>query len=259
MNDVVPSLKVDLNADLGEAHDPAGQATEDALVDLVTSVNIACAGHAGDDDTMRRVLERAGANACVIGVHPSYTDRAGFGRTRPTIPMGDLKASLVEQMVRLSRHSESFGLRLVHVKPHGALYHDCASDEITAGIVLEAAREVIANPVMIGAAGSRAIAWWEQWGASTRAEAFVDRRYRLDGRLVGRGLPGALISSHEEAALQALEIVLRQRVFAEGKSIPLHARTLCLHADTPGVLPMARRVRSDLQAAGIRIRGHTPE
>ncbi len=262
MNDTSVPLAVDLNADLGEAHDPAGQATEDALVGLVTSVNIACGGHAGDDDTMRRVLELAAADSRAVGAHPSYPDRTGFGRVRPAISSPDLKASIAAQIMRLNRAAESVGLRLTHVKPHGALYHDCAKDEEVARVVLEAVHEAAGGTVrrlpLVGAAGSRALAWWRRWEAPTIAEAFVDRRYGPDGSLRGRGLPGALVASPEEAGRQALEIVLRRRVPAGGTFVPLHARTLCLHADTPGVLSIARRVRADLQAAGIAVRAYTP-
>jgi UPF0271 protein len=249
-----PGSIIDLNADLGEAADPAGRGVEDALIGLVSSVNIACGGHAGDDDTLRRVLDRAAALGCAVGAHPSYPDRAGFGRVRVAMSASDLTDSLAEQIGRLERLARTAGAAVTHVKPHGALYHDCGDSEAIARAVLDAARRVMDRPVLVGAAGSAAVAWWSRWGAATLGEGFVDRRYGADGRLRPRSEAGALIGLPAEAGRQAVEIAMRGRALAaDGSWVAVSARTLCVHADSPGAVEIARRVRMDLEAAGVRV------
>jgi UPF0271 protein len=249
-----PGLTIDLNADLGEAADPAGRGVEDALIGLVTSVNIACGGHAGDDDTMRRVMDRAAALGCAVGAHPSYPDRAGFGRVRVVMASAELTDSLGEQVGRLERLARAAGVTVRHVKPHGALYHDCSESEAVARAVLEAAMQVRERPVLVGAAGSAALAWWSRWGAATLGEGFVDRRYGVDGRLRPRSEAGALIGVPEEAGHQAVEIALRGRaVAADGSWVAVPARTLGVHADSPSAVGIVRQVRADLEAAGVRV------
>lgn len=250
---VEPTRTIDLNADLGEAADSAGRGVEDALIGLVSSVNIACGGHAGDDDTMRRVLDRAAAVGCAVGAHPSYPDRAGFGRVRVAMLAADLTDSLAEQIGRLDCLARAAGVVVGHVKPHGALYHDCSDFEAIARAVLDAARRVLECPVLVGAAGSAAVAWWSGWGAATLGEGFVDRRYGADGRLRARSEAGALIGLPEEAGRQAVEIALRGRAAADGSWVGVPARTLCVHADSPGAVEIARRVCLDLEAAGVRV------
>ncbi|MEA5615111.1 5-oxoprolinase subunit PxpA [Nodularia spumigena] len=244
---------IDLNADLGEAVDPAGRGVEDALIGLVSSVNVACGGHAGDDDTMRRVLDLAAGLGCAVGAHPSYPDRAGFGRVRVVMSASDLTDSLAEQIGRLERLAGAAGVVVTHVKPHGALYHDCGDSEAVARTVLDAANRVLERPVLVGAAGSAVLAWWSRWGGATLGEGFVDRRYGADGRLRLRSEAGALIGLPEEAGRQAVEIALRGRAAADGSWVGVPARTLCLHADSPGAVEIVRRVRADLEAAGVRV------
>jgi UPF0271 protein len=244
---------IDLNADLGEAADSAGRGVEDALIGLVSSVNVACGGHAGDDDTMRRVLDRAAVVGCAVGAHPSYPDRAGFGRVRVVMSASDLTDSLAEQIGRLDYLARAAGVVVGHVKPHGALYHDCSDSEVVARAVLDAAVRVLQRPVLVGAAGSAALGWWSRWGGATLGEGFVDRRYGVDGRLRPRSEVGALIGTPEDAGHQAVEIALRGRAAADGSWVAVPARTLCVHADSPGAVEIVRRVRLDLEAAGVRV------
>lgn len=249
-----PGFTIDLNADLGEAADPAGRGVEDALIGLVSSVNIACGGHAGDDDTMRRVMDRAAALGCAVGAHPSYPDRAGFGRKRMVMSASDLTDSLAEQIGRLERLARAAGVAVTHVKPHGALYHDCGDSEAIARAVLDAAVRVLQRPVLVGAAGSAVLAWWSRWGGATVGEGFVDRRYGVDGRLRPRSEVGALIGTPEEAGRQAVEIASRGRaVTADGSWVAVPARTLCVHADSLGAVEIVRRVLADLEVAGVRV------
>jgi UPF0271 protein len=248
------NTQIDLNADLGEAIDPGAQAVEAALMRIVTSVNIACGGHAGDEGTMLAAAQAALEAGCALGAHPSYPDRAGFGRRRVAMPSEVLAASLAEQISGLARVCAGLGASLAHVKPHGALYHAASEDESVARAIYEAV--VIASPgaPLVGAAGSRALAWWEGWGAKTVAEGFADRRYEADGRLRARTLEGALLTNPQEAAAQAVRLVMRGEVVAaDGTCVPMAVQTLCLHSDTPGSQEIARCVRLRLEKSGVSV------
>ncbi len=248
------SPQIDLNADLGEASDPHAQRIEDALIGLVSSVNIACGGHAGDDASMLRVLDLAAARGCSVGAHPSYPDRAGFGRVRVPMSPGDLASAIGEQVGRLAELARARGVPVAHVKPHGALYHDCSRSEPTARAVLDAATLIIGRPALVGPAGSQALAWWSQWGSVVVAEGFADRRYEPDGALRPRDRAGAILDAPAEAARQSVDIALRGQVLAsDGSWVRVPAQTLCVHADTPGAVALAQRIRRELEAAGIRI------
>tara|TARA_R110000782_G_scaffold20398_5_gene55109 strand:+ start:4183 stop:4980 length:798 start_codon:yes stop_codon:yes gene_type:complete len=246
---------IDLNADIGEAADEPGLAVEAALAGIVTSVNIACGGHAGDAESMRRAVEWALAHGCAIGAHPSYPDRAGFGRTPLDVSPEDLTALLIDQIGELARIAEASGTCLSHVKPHGALYHDASEAESVAEAVLAAARAVDPGVLLFGAAGSPAVGWWSGRGGDCVHEAFADRVYEPDGRLRSRDLPGALVGSARAAAAQARSIAAERHVVAaDGTRIGIAAGSICLHADTPGALAMAEAVANELRAAGIALR-----
>ncbi|MCC5822289.1 MAG: 5-oxoprolinase subunit PxpA [Phycisphaerales bacterium] len=246
---------IDLNADLGEAVDDGARAAERALMGLVTSVNIACGGHTGDASSMRASLITAGRHGCAAGAHPSYPDRANYGRVPVVMAPDELSASLREQIGALDAIARGCGVPLRHVKPHGALYHAAAEDETTARAVFEAAESVDPTLRLIGPAGSPALAWWAGWGAAVGAEGFADRVYEPDGRLRSRALAGAMIGSPQAAAAQALEIALRGRVVSsDGTTAPVPAETICLHGDSPGALSLARAVAGVLQSAGVGIR-----
>lgn len=250
-----PDPQVDLNADVGEAGDTEARRVEFALMQVVTSVNIACGGHAGDDETMHEAARSAIVCGCAIGAHPSYPDRPGFGRRRILMSPGELKASLAEQIGALARVCGRLNTRLVHVKPHGALYHDSSHDEQVARAVYESASLACPGAALVGAAGSRALAWWGGWGATTLAEGFADRRYEADGGLRSRTLIGALLTHPHEAAAQAVRLVTRDEVETYGGSVVrLVIQTLCLHADTPGAVNIAAAVRHSLEASGVRLR-----
>ncbi len=249
-----PRHTIDINADIGEGVTPAACAIEAALIEIVTSVNIACGGHAGDEDSMRHALTLAKARGCAIGAHPSYPDREHFGRRRVRTAPDALLASLANQIAALSRLAEQIGVRLSHVKPHGSLYHDVSNEQYIARAIFDAARSCDPHLRLVGMAGSRALNWWRAWGAPVAAEAFADRAYEPDGRLRSRSLPGALMSSPECAARQALSIANRNQIEStNGSIIAVHAQTLCIHADTPNAVEIAQRVRHTLTTAGIEV------
>lgn len=244
---------IDLNADVGEL--PELAPLEEELLGLVSSVNVACGGHAGDAASMERVVRAALARGVAVGAHPSYPDREGFGRRVIPMPPDALSVSVAEQVAALRDVAERCGARLSHVKPHGALYNAAAKDRALARAIATGVARVAPRVVLVGLAGSEMLAAFVEAGFAVAGEAFADRGYEPDGSLTPRGRPGALKTSAEEAAAQALSIARDRLVVAsDGSRVPVDARTLCLHSDTPGALDFARAVSSRLREAGIAIR-----
>ena len=244
---------IDLNADVGER--PELASVEEELLELVTSVNVACGGHAGDGASMERVVRAALALGVAIGAHPSYPDRAGFGRRAMSLPGGLLAGTVAEQVAALLEVAVRCGARLSHVKPHGALYNAAAKDPDLARAVAEGVARVAPGVVLVGLAGSEMLETFAGAGFRVAGEAFADRGYEPDGSLTPRGRPGALKETPEEAARQALSIALEGEVVAAGGArVPLHAQTICLHSDTPGAPAFARAIAERLREAGVGIR-----
>jgi UPF0271 protein len=231
-------VAIDLNADVGE-----GFPDDEALIPLVTSVNVACAAHAGDASTIATAIERALLAGAAIGAHPSYPDREGFGRRDLDMEADDLAASLVEQIQVVAAAARAAGAQLRHVKPHGALYNRAARDPAVARTVARAVRRVSPSLVLVGLAGSTSLHEAAAAGLPIAAEAFADRRYEPDGRLRDRRHPDAVIDDPKSAGEQAVALVRAGR-----------ATTLCVHGDRAGAADRARAVRAALSAAGIDVR-----
>ncbi len=247
---------IDLNADLGESPEALANGADFEMMRYITSANVACGGHAGDENTMRQTVNAAKELNVAVGAHPSYPDRQNFGRLELTIAPAELEKSVREQISSLLKIADQFGLRLVHVKPHGALYHATNKVRETALAVGRALQAIDPQLIMVGQAGALALEVWREMGLRTASEAFADRRYEPDGTLRKRTLPGALLETPERAAQQALDIVLRRRVIAsDGSELPLLANTICMHSDTPGAATIAREVNQRLRAAGVRVSG----
>ena len=234
----LPVWRIDLNADLGE-----GCGDDESILALVTSANIACGGHAGDERSMRDTIRAARRCGVSVGAHPSYPDREGFGR-RPMEMRGEsLAACVAEQIVLLAKIACEEGVALTHVKPHGALYNRSAVDDEVADVVADAVAAVDSTLALVGLAGSRSLDRARARGLRAVGELFADRRYRADGMLVPRNEPAAIIESPEEAAAQALDLARSGR----GESI-------CLHGDTQHALFHARRINEELRRAGFLLR-----
>ncbi|MHB1046473.1 MAG: LamB/YcsF family protein [Thermoanaerobaculia bacterium] len=244
---------IDLNADVGEL--PELASVEEELLEVVTSVNVACGGHAGDEASMERVVRAALARGVAIGAHPSYPDRAGFGRNAMNLSGGLLAGTVAEQVASLLEVAARCGARLSHVKPHGALYNAAAKDPGLARAFADGVARVAPGVVLVGLAGSVMLEAFAGAGFRVAGEAFADRGYEPEGSLTPRGRPGALKETPEEAARQALSIALDGEVVgAGGARVPLHAQTICLHSDTPGAPVFARAIAERLQAAGVVLR-----
>ena len=252
---------IDLNADLGEGvrtTDLDPHALDEALLDVVTSANVACGGHAGDDPTMSLVCIDARARGVSVGAQVSYVDRAGFGRVRLTVATEVLTGQLLDQIGALRAHARTAGTDVHYLKPHGALYHAAVEDPALAEAVVDAVvrdgeRTGAALPVLTlpgGALAARAAAR----GLRVVAEAFADRAYTTAGRLVPRDVPGAVVRDPDVVVDRVLGIVARGRVRThDGADLALAAESVCLHSDTDGALGLARAVAAALVAEGISL------
>lgn len=242
-------MKIDLNADLGE-----GSPHDEALLQLVSSANIACGFHAGDASTMRQSVRWALQYGVAIGAHPSFPDRENFGRSAMNLPANTVYAQILYQVGALAAIAKAEGGALHHVKPHGMLYNQAAREPALAEAIAHAVRAQDSNLVLVGLAGSELIRAGKAAGLATREEVFADRGYQADGSLVPRSQPGALLDSDEAALAQSLEMVLRQRVQAiTGEWVALRADTLCLHGDGPHALAYAQALRDRFAQEGIEV------
>lgn len=250
----LPTPTIDLNADVGELPAALDDGREEELLRQVTSANIACGGHAGDERTMAGVLALAGRLGVAAGAHPGYPDRASFGRRSAGMDPRAIEETVFEQVRLLAAAADRAGVEVRFVKPHGALYNDAAGDE---GIAAAVARGVARwrNPtVLVGLAGSRCLEVYRTHGFEAVGEAFADRAYEADGTLRPRALPGALHADPAAAAAQAVRIAVEGRVSAfGGRELALVARTICVHGDSPGAVAVARAVHAALLAAGVRL------
>lgn len=241
---------IDLNADLGE-----GGSQDAALIALASSANIACGGHAGDDETMQNAIEAALAAGVAIGAHPGYEDPEHFGRRALNLGAAEVTDLVSRQVERLAKLAAQAGAEIHHVKPHGALYNQADRDLDLAAAVAEGARRIVPGcRFYVPPAGALAAAGTAA-GLSVIAEGFVDRRYQENGALVPRGETNAVIGDIEAAVAQALKIACERRVLTVANTwLPLPAETLCVHGDGAEAVAMLRAVRQALEAAGFRIR-----
>jgi UPF0271 protein len=245
---------IDLNADLGEFAGRLADGSDAELMRYITSANVACGGHAGDALTMEQTMELARRHHVAAGAHPSYPDRAGFGRTSLQIPFRELQDCIAEQINGLLAIARRMQVPLVHVKPHGALYHSCNHDAGVAHSLARAVFSIDRRLMLVGQAGSPCLNIYREMGLRTAAEAFVDRAYEPDGSLRSRTLSGALLDSPDRAADQAVAIATRGRVTAtSGSELCISADTLCIHSDTPDSAVIARTVKEQLRQAGVTV------
>ena len=245
--------QLDFNCDLGE-----GCGNDAAIVPLVSSASIACGGHAGDAASMRDTVALCLRHDVAIGAHPSFEDRAHFGRRELAID-GDAISTLVKrQVAALASVCADLGTRLNHVKPHGALYNVAARDRAVADAIATAVRELDPSLILFGLSGSCLTDAGRAQGLQVAHEVFAERAYDADGRLAPRGSPGAVIEDLD-ASLAQVRLLLRDGVVTarDGSIVPLHADTLCLHGDRSDAVAFAAALRKALEREGIRI--HAPE
>ena len=241
-------MPMDLNADVGEGCDDA------ALLPYLTSANVACGLHAGDPAVMAKTVGLALERGVRVGAHPGYPDRENFGRIRMDLAPEAIEALVLYQIGALDAFVRSLGSSLAHVKPHGALYHAAGESREVAEAVVSGVRRAGGELTVVGQAGSRLLEAAQRAGLPRAREAFADRRYRPDGRLVSRTEPDALLTDPDEAARQAVSLARGGFVVARGgERIEVEADSICFHGDTPGAPEIARRVRQALEREGIAV------
>lgn len=232
---------IELNADIGEGCDDA------ILLPYLARVSIASGGHAGDAASMRTALRLAADHGVAVGAHPSYPDREAFGRRAMAASAEQIAQWVAQQTEALAEQAARLGLRLAHVKPHGALYNVAARDAEVAEAIARSVAGFDAGLLLLGLSGSRLIDAARSVGLVVLNEAFADRRYQGDGRLVSRETPGALVTDPEEAAQQAATLAQGEPVAAlDGGRVRVNADTICLHSDTPNASEIARAVHAAL-------------
>jgi len=246
--------RIDLNSDLGESFGPWPMGQDEMLMTSITSANIACGFHAGDPSVMRRTLDLAQKSGVAVGAHPGFPDLVGFGRREIHASPEEVEDFVLYQIAALAGLASARGLRLQHVKAHGALYNMAVRDRPLADAIARAVAAFDRSLVLFGLPNSELIHAGEAAGLPVAAEAFADRAYEPDGSLTSRRRPGSVIHDSAEVVARALAIVQRQEVVAtNGATISIKADTLCLHGDTPGSAVLARQIRAALEEAGIRV------
>jgi UPF0271 protein len=247
-------MRIDLNSDVGESYGAWSMGQDDALIPLVTSVNIACGAHAGDPLIMQRTVALARDAGATIGAHPGYPDRDGFGRRELGLAGEELEASILYQLGALAAFVRDANAELRHVKPHGALYHRAAQDPSVAQAVARAVRRFDPSLRLVGLCGSPLLDAGREEGLAVAAEAFADRAYEPDATLRSRSYDDAVVPDPESAAEQAVSIVVLGKVLTvDGTSVPLRADTLCIHGDTPNAWEYVMAVRAALEASGVTV------
>jgi UPF0271 protein len=250
---------VDLNSDVGESFGAWSSGNDEALIPLVSSVNVACGFHAGDPLVIERTIALAVRSGAAIGAHPGYPDLAGFGRRDMAMAPDELEAAIVYQVGAVATFARAAGAELRHVKPHGALYNRAALDDSVAESIARAVRRVSGDLILVGLAGSVLLEAGRAAGLGVAAEAFADRAYEADGQLRSRRLPGAVHATAAAAAAQAVSIAVDGRVTAhDGSAVAVGADTICLHGDTPDAPAYARAIRAALEGAGVTVAPFRP-
>ena len=256
-------MAIDLNSDLGEGIGEVAEAVDAELLGLVSSANVACGGHAGDEQSMARVCRIAAEHRVAIGAHISYADREGFGRQPNAASSDELRDQLLSQLWALETAAHAAGSAVTYIKPHGALYHACLDDAELAQTVVDVAlafrKEIGRSLAMLSLPGSALLTRAEAAGLRTAKEAFADRAYAADGRLVPRTEPGSVITDPTEALTRLKRLLRDSQIIAiDGTPIDIDAHSICVHGDTPGAVFMARRLRAAIDADRVRIAPFAP-
>ena len=253
------SMRIDLNCDMGEGFGIYEAGNDLALLELVTSANIACGFHAGDPRTMRATVKAAAARGVAIGAHPGLPDLQGFGRRDMAISPAEAYDLTVYQVGALQGFAAAAGVSLRHVKAHGALYNMAVRDARLSEAIAHAVRDVDRSLMLFALAGSVMIEVGRDVGLTVVGEVFADRSYQDDGTLTPRRQPGAMITDVGQSVAQVRDMVLLGYVRAlSGKEVPVQADTLCLHGDQAGALAFAKAVRASLAESGVTVRAPDP-
>lgn len=251
----MPTKKtINLNADLGESFGPWVMGDDDALLDVISSANLACGFHAGDPDVMRRTVRACVAKGVSIGAHPGYHDLQGFGRRALKLSHGDIENLIAYQVGALAGVAALEGGRVTHVKPHGALNNQACADMSISVAICRAVRAVDPNLILLAPAASALLAAGREAGLRVVEEVFADRAYQDDGQLAPRGTPGAMVHGAENCATHVQAMLAEQALVAlSGKRIPTAIGSVCVHGDGAEAVAVARYLRGALEAAGWQV------
>ncbi|MFI5132851.1 MAG: 5-oxoprolinase subunit PxpA [Chitinophagales bacterium] len=241
--------EVDINCDMGE-----GIGNDAAIMPFISSANIACGYHAGDEDTMKRTVELCLKNNVVIGAHPSFFDKENFGRKEMKLPVEKIYDLVLTQIEILDKIAQSQGTRLYHVKPHGALYNMSARDIDIAKTIAKSVKYFNAQLILFGLSNSYSISEAKAIGLKTASEVFADRTYQDDGSLTPRSQPRALIENTDKSVHQVLQMIKNKTITTvTGKTFPIVAETICIHGDGKYAVEFAKQIHEALTKEGINI------
>lgn len=247
-------MKIDLNSDLGEGFGPWEMGDDAAILDVVTSANIACGGHASDPETMYRTLNLAAERGVVVGAHPGYADREGFGRRIIPMTPAEIGRMTAAQVGALQGVAALAGTEVRYVKPHGALGNLAADDRAVADAIVAAVATLPGKLAILAISGTELELSARAAGLPVYSEIFADRAYLASGRLVPRSREGAVMHDAEAAAERLIRFLETGRMpVVDGEPIPLAAQSICLHGDTPGAIEMARTIRARLEGFGVSV------
>lgn len=245
---------VDLNSDLGESFGNYTIGMDEEILKFVSSANVACGWHAGDPMVMEKTVALAKEFGTAVGAHPGFPDLMGFGRRNMAVTPEEAKAYVKYQLGALQAFAKAHGVKIQHVKPHGALYNMAAVDEKLAKAMCEAVYEVDKDIIFMGLAGSKMITAAEETGLKAASEVFADRAYNDDGTLVSRKLPGAVIKDKDLAIQRVVRMVKEGKVESiNGKDIDIKADSICVHGDNPKALEFVKNIRETLEKEGVTI------
>lgn len=250
---------IDLNADLGESFGTWRLGDDEAMLDIITSANVACGFHAGDALTLQRTCAAAAERGVVIGAQVSYRDLAGFGRRFIAMDPAELTADVLYQLGALDAMCRVAGTQVRYVKPHGALYHAVTDHDDQAQALVEAVSAYDPSLPLMGLAGAASLRMARAAGMPTVTEAFADRGYTAQGRLVPRNRPGALLTDPDDVAARMVRLATEGLVSCEdGADVEVDAQSICTHGDSPGAVEMASAVAASLRSAGVTIEAFVP-
>ena len=241
-------MSIDINSDMGELNHLLADGTYEKLMDHVTSINVACGGHAGDDEMMAAMVLMAKDKGVSIGAHPSFPDKENFGRKEmEDIDPNDLNDSIRDQIEKLVDIASEHEMELTHVKPHGALYNLAVNNEEISQTIAEAIIDVDSSYKAVGLAGSKMLTVFDALGLDIISEGYVDRVYESDGTLRSRKFDDALITDPQKAADQMKEMLNGNIIAVDGTSVPINISSVCVHSDTPNAVDIAQAVKSQIQ------------
>ena len=247
-------MRIDLNSDLGESFGPWPMGQDRALMDSISSANVACGFHAGDPGAMRATVALAREKGVAIGAHPGFQDLVGFGRREMRVTPAETEDLVLYQVSALAGMASAQGVRLQHVKAHGALYNMACRDGALADAIAKAVAALDRSLILFGLPNSELLRAGRAAGLRVAAEVFADRAYDPDGALTSRAKRGSVIQDTQTVVERAIKMVREKKVLAvDGSTIALEADTICLHGDTPGAADHARAVRNGLEGAGIKV------